>query len=121
MTPKYLTFLAEQMMPLVTELGDSGRSGVDEGVSVKVVYDPSDRKLKTNWLKRKENQLTNINEKKKDKLASDMNQLGTKQCVKDQPLGFHSLGYLWPLREARKPHAHTTKYRKKAFFSSSPS
>lgn len=43
------------MIPLFTELGDSGRLGVGEGVSVKVVYDLSDRKPKTNWPKQKEN------------------------------------------------------------------
>lgn len=50
MTPKYLTFLAEWMMTLFTQLGDWGRSGV----SVKVLYDPTGRKSNTNWLKQKE-------------------------------------------------------------------
>lgn len=50
MTPGCLTFLAEWRMMLFTELGYSGRSGVGEGVSVKVLHEPN-----TNWLKQKGN------------------------------------------------------------------
>lgn len=42
-------------MILFTDLGDSGRSGVGEGVSVKILYDPSDRKPNINRLIQEEN------------------------------------------------------------------
>lgn len=99
MTPRCLTFLAEWMMMRFPQMGDSGRSGVGEGVPVKVLYEPN-----RSWLKQKGDQLANRNGKKKKKgrLASGRTCLGNKQCDKDQSLSFASLGYLWLLRgEAR--------------------
>lgn len=51
MTPTYLIFLAGWMLLLFTELEDSGRLDVGEGVSDKVLYDSSGRKPNINRLK----------------------------------------------------------------------
>lgn len=55
MIPEYLTFLARWMMMLFTELMESGISDVQEGVSVKVLYNPSYRKPNISLLKQKDN------------------------------------------------------------------
>lgn len=54
MTP-YLIFVAEWMLLLFTELGDSGRLDVGERVSDKTLYDPSGRKPNINRLTKEEN------------------------------------------------------------------
>lgn len=50
MIPTYLIFLAGWMLLLFTELEDSGRLDVGEGVSDKVLYDSSGRKPNINRL-----------------------------------------------------------------------